>query len=388
MKRVPILYIVILTITSQVFVSCSSISSSRGTAGNDAVLRNMTIGVNELYKGHYNEAKKVFTKVAIDVGAVWGDSAEAKKARSLWYEESSKPFKGEPYERMMAFYYTGLLYLMSHDYGNAQAAFRNSVMQDAFAEEDQNRADVMLPVFLQGWALQRQGSLNAAQNAYDLVKKIRPDIQLPSMKDPPNVLIIAETGNSPRKVSDGVGSFQLRFFRGKKFKEKRVSYSLNGRKSIELYPIEDIFWQAASRGGRAVDKIIDGKVAFKSSVEGLGLALSEASRSLLYTGGHGGSGSQEGFGRALGVIGVGALVLSAYAKPAVDDRYWDNLPDIVHIAAIDLPPGKHSLDFTFQDMEGHSVLKEKTVNLEIPEDRNHSKVVWISSRNRISKKYH
>ena len=42
--------------------------------------------------------------------ALYGPDKDAKKARSLFHEESKKGFIGEPYERVMAYYYRGLLY--------------------------------------------------------------------------------------------------------------------------------------------------------------------------------------------------------------------------------------------------------------------------------------
>jgi len=177
--------------------------------GSDAVLKSMCIGMEAFYQEDYLTANSHFEFATTTISGVWGDSPDAKKARSLWYDEKVKPFKGEPYERMMAFYYYGLLFLQKCDFGNAQACFRQSVMQDAFAEEDQHRADAVLPLFLQGWALQAQGSINPAIDAYSLVKKHRPDFILPSIEKQPNVLLIVETGKSPRKVADGVGSYPI-----------------------------------------------------------------------------------------------------------------------------------------------------------------------------------
>jgi hypothetical protein len=97
--------------------------------------------------GDYDIAKELLDQVLLRIDMVYADNENAMKARSLWYEEGMKDFIGEPYERAMAFYYRGLLYMMDEDYENARACFKNGVIQDAFAEEEQNRCDFAALIF-------------------------------------------------------------------------------------------------------------------------------------------------------------------------------------------------------------------------------------------------
>ena len=384
--------IVALLISFLIF-GCATTSTVSATPkksnkeGNDSVLKSMCLGTENLSKGNIQNAKNYFSSATTSISGIWGDTPEAQKARSLWYDEAIKPFKGEPYERMMAFYYMGLLFLMDNDYGNAQASFRQSVMQDAFAEENQYRADVVLPLFLQAWALQAQGSYKPAEDAYSLVKKNRPDFKLPSMEKQPNVLLIVETGKSPRTVADGVGSYQLKFFRGKKFIDKRAKYSIDGQMPIDLYPMEDIFWQASTRGGRAVDRIVDGKVQFRETTEGLGSALTDISSELLDNPNSYGGDAEE-IGLALGIVGIASTLLSGKAKPAVDTRYWDNLPDVVHLSTFHLDPGNHNINIDFYDENGiiiNGMSQSKQVT--IPSGQDKPAIIWISAWDRNSKRY-
>ena len=48
----------------------------------------------------------------------------------------------------MAYYYRGVLYLRDGDYENARASFKGGMLQDGFAEEEQNRSDFALLSFL------------------------------------------------------------------------------------------------------------------------------------------------------------------------------------------------------------------------------------------------
>ena len=378
---------------SILLLGCATTSTVRTTPrkiskeGNDSVLQNMCLGAENLSKGNIQYAKKYFSSATTSISGIWGDTPEARKARSLWYDEAIKPFKGEPYERMMAFYYMGLIFLMENDYGNAQASFRQSVMQDAFAEENQHRADVVLPLFLQGWALQAQGSYKPAEDAYTLVKKNRPDFKLPSMEKQPNVLLIVETGKSPRKVADGVGSYQLKFFRGKKFADKRAKYSIDGQQPIEMYPMEDIYWQASTRGGRAVDRIVDGKVQFRETTEGIGSALTEMSSELLDNPNSYGSDAEE-IGLALGIVGIASTLLSGKAKPAVDTRYWDNLPDVVHLTTLHLNSGNHNINIDFFDENGIKIIgMSKSKSVTITSDQDKPAIIWVSAWDRYSGRY-
>ena len=134
--------------------------------GDDGVLRALISGTRALSVGDTVNAARFFDAATSAIAGVWGGTPEAANARKLWYAESVKPFRGESYERMMAFYYRGVIYMQGGDFGNAQASFRMSIQQDAFAEEEQYQSDVTAPLLLLGLALQAQGSATAANDAY------------------------------------------------------------------------------------------------------------------------------------------------------------------------------------------------------------------------------
>ena len=228
------------------------------------VLNLLQIGKASLDKGDIDEAESAFEQALTQIETVYSNSDDANRARSLWYEEGGKTFKGEPYERAMAYYYRGLVYLYKNEFDNARASFISGIMQDAFAEEEQNRSDFALLMFLAGWSAQKMGSPGLAKEAYDELKSFRPDFKIPSLSD--DILVIGETGKSPRKLADGLGHYQLVYRRGKKIVEKRIAIKTN-LGELDLYPMEDVFWQASSRGGRPVDKIIQGKASFKKAAQ-------------------------------------------------------------------------------------------------------------------------
>ncbi len=265
--------------------------------------------------------------------------------------ENMKDFKGEPYERVMAYYYRGLLYLMRGDFENARACFKSGVMQDAFAEEEQNRCDFALLIFLEGWASQCLGDSQLASAAYREVRRLRPDFTPPAWDH--NVLMIAETGSSPRKVADGVGHYELKYRRGRGFSEQRVWLRL-GQASVKMYPIEDVFWQASTRGGRQVDKILKGQIVFRQTTEQMGAVLTDLSQEAMIASPAFDDHEEDvrNMAAALGIIGAAQMAVAVKVRPRADTRFWHNLPDGVHTYTCKSDVSASTFTASFMDSSG------------------------------------
>ena len=323
------------------------------------VLNELQAGLAAMELDKLDLAERSFENALLRIESVYANNAKAAKARSLWYEEGMKDFKGEPYERAMAYYYRGLLYLRRGDFENARACYKAAVLQDAFAEEKQNRCDFALMVFLQGWASQCLGDKDMAAAAYEEVKRLRPDFATPRADH--NVLIIVETGTSPRKLADGVGHYVLVYRRGKGFTEKKARVKVAGQ-TRTMYPMEDIAWQAMTRGGRPVDKILKGQVVFRERSEKIGTILTEVSSNAMLAAPafHHSTSEVQAVSAALGLIGVAQLVIAQKVNPRADTRYWGNLPDAVHVWTGKLAPGEQAFDAAFLDASGRSVSKSSS----------------------------
>ena len=94
------------------------------------------------------------------------------------------------------------------------------------------------------------------------------------------------------------------------------------------FALEDIYFQASTRGGRAVDKILHGKAEFKANTGTIGNVLANGSMALSDY-----SGASDAVAVAGGVAGV-FLIVSSNAKPEADVRYWSSLPDTVHVLTL------------------------------------------------------
>lgn len=316
------------------------------------VLNLMEIGATAFKQGELDTARRTLDEAIANIESVYADNDAARKARSLWYEEGEKEFKGEPYERSMVYYYRGLIYLIDGDYGNARATFLNGLLQDAFAEEEQHSADFASLVYLAGWAARLDGNDSLASDHFQEYRQFHPDAPLPSDTD--NTLVVAETGTSPRKLADGVGHYELVYRRGKGFTENRARLASQDL-GIDLYPAEDVFFQASTRGGRGVDRIIEGKVQFKQTTGNVGGAMTSLSQDSLITGiaAGAGGGISAGF-NAITAIGVAAQGVSARTKTRADTRYWSTLPDTLHLGSARLSPDTDSASITFTNKAGIS----------------------------------
>ena len=340
------------------------------------VLNHMDAGLAALDMGFYPTAEHSFDEALNGIEKVYANDESAAKARSLWHAEDTKVFKGEPYERCMAYYYRGLLYMRMGDYENARASFKGGLLQDAFAEEDQNRADFALLIFLQGWASQMLGDHALMQDAYDEVKRLRPDFVMPP--EDHDTLVLIETGKSPRKLSDGVGHYEMVYRPGRKFKEKKASINYVGVQK-QSYPMEDIYYQATTRGGRAVDRIIKGKVEFKQSTEKFGSVVGGLADSSSGIASITGSDSASNASLALGLVSIVSLAASANARTEADTRYWQNLPDVVHIATLKSQKGMDAVTVQFQDKDGAAIDgMQKTSTIHI--DSKGKGLAWVRSR--------
>lgn len=347
------------------------------------VLNYMRLGIDAYRSKDRDEARNAFDKALLGVETVYANNEGAQKARSLWYEEGMKDFKGEPYERVMAYYYRGLLYLEAGDFENARASFKSAIIQDSFAEEEQNRCDFALVIYLEALSSQLAGDAELAKPVYNELAKFRPDFKV---IEKPNVLFIVETGTSPRKVSDGPGHSELKYRRGKNFTEKRAEITLDNRQASLVYPMEDILFQASSRGGRQIDKVLKDKVVFRETNLEMGSALSDVARTtmllapLASLSSSGAMGAVQGAAGGLAIIGAVQQLVAINAKPQADTRYWDNLPDTVHVMAASLPQGSHSATVRFLDETNKQVIGlDKSVRFDV-NSTSKLTLVWVRSR--------
>src|SRR5262249_33603495 len=151
---------------------------------------------------NYAQAKEYLDDALLRLGGIYGKDKDAQKARSYFHEEAKKTFVGEPYERVMAYYYRGILYWMDGEPDNARACFRSGQLEDSSSEGEQYNADYVLLDYLDGLASAKLGG--DGSDAFKRAQSETRQFAKPPAYDPEaNVLFFVEFGPGPRKYAGG-----------------------------------------------------------------------------------------------------------------------------------------------------------------------------------------
>jgi hypothetical protein len=231
-------------------------------------------------------------------------------------------------------------------------------------------------MLLEGWASQLNGDVGMARDSYGELSAFRPKLQAPAAGS--NVLVVAELAGSPRKVSDGIENSEIVYRRPKRTPERHVSLTLGG-KPLALDLVEDVFYQAATRGGRPIDSVVRGKARFAATTGDIGSVLANvASEGSLIAAASGGGG-----GRALGAVAAAGAVLSLFSanvKPRADVRYWANLPETLHVASLRYDGDLNTVQVSLTDDQGQPVTSN-SLRIQTFRDARGNGLIWIKSRN-------
>jgi hypothetical protein len=341
----------------------------------DKVLIEYRTALEAMRKQRFAEAKPLLDDALLTLGGIAGTDKNARKSRSYFNEESKKTFIGEPYERVMAYYYRGILYWMDGEPDNARACFRSAEIQDADAEKKEYAADYSLLDYLDGLA-----TTKLAGDGSDAYKRAVAESKLeqpPAYDTKANALFFIEFGKGPTKYATGQYREQLRF-RDNGSVVKYAMINVAGQ-SIRARPYDDLYFQATTRGGRVMDHVLANKAIFKTTTGAVGDAAIISGAVL--------AGTQQGRHNAGDEVGLGLLafgvvnkIVSGVTTPAADTRSWDNLPQYLSFAAAQLPSGQHTVTVDFYTEGGARVVnlqKTVTINVVAPDK---DIVVFVSDR--------
>jgi tetratricopeptide (TPR) repeat protein len=287
----------------------------------NAVLNFQRLGLAAMEAGEYGEAEWAFDQALERIEAFYGSTETAKAARSKWTSEGIKDYKGEPYERVMAYYYRGLLYLRAGDYQNARAAFVAGEFQDTLSETEEFQGDFALMNYLAGWSSYCGGDTGLADEAFALAEKVNPAIRRPRGE---TTLLVADIGRAPVKFGRGLGGRLLTFVEADQSgAEDAVTVTTgSGKQALgQTLPVyTDVSFQATTRGGRAFDTILDGKASLQHGARN----TVEVGYLMTQTG--------------ILPLQVAGLLITAISggvhgkvRPDADIRVWDTLPHHVSV---------------------------------------------------------
>lgn len=290
----------------------------------NAVLNFQRLGLAAMDLGLWDDAERAFDGALVRIEAIYAKNKQAEAARDTFRKEANKDFKGEPYERAMAYYYRGLLYLRKGDYDNARASFKTAEYQDTVSEAEEFKSDFAVMNYLVGWTYHCQGRPDMAKESFDHAAAAQAGLPAPAAGD--RMLMVAELGAGPVKQRTGAQSEKLTFGSGPSYGATSARFALAGGTPMNTVQASSVYHQATTRGGRAIDAILNGKAEFKATTGAIGDAFTQTSMNSLMAGDTSTSN--------LGMAGVGMLfsMFASAAKTEADIRGWDTLPDQITLA--------------------------------------------------------
>ncbi len=326
----------------------------------DRVLWQYRTALTALRLGRREEAKPLLDAALARLQGLYGPDSEARRSRGYFAKESRKTFVGEPYERSMAYYYRGILYWMDGELDNARACFRSAQLMDSDVEDHRYAGDYVVMDLLDGWATFRLGGdgAEAVERARGVARRGSP----PGFEGGNNVVIFAESGRGPKKYAAGEYGEQLKFRPGAS-RAARVRVGVGG-KWVEMEPLDDLTFQATTRGGRVMDHVLANKAVFKGATDAAGNAAIIGG-AIMATQNNRNSAVDE-VGAGLLVAGVLSKIISAATTPDADVRAWDNLPQYLYVGSMRLGVGEHRVRVEFLDVDGRvleGVTREFVVEL-------------------------
>jgi hypothetical protein len=290
-------------------------------------------------------AQRLFADSRELIETIYANSPSAEKARSKFVPEASKDFKGDPYERAMVGYYLSLADFMGNDLDNARADLRFAEYQDTMSSSENYQSDMVLMPYIRGWLYNCSGKPEKALDEFASVSKAKPTLDIPAPKH--NVLLIAEVGKAPGKFATGRFREELRYKRLDNGAIQGVTFSYNNSLLV-AQQIEDVYWQASTRGGRALDKVLAGKASFKQTAVDISAGaafIADVTHSLSI--GAAMAGDEEHAERynylslLSTLISIGSSLVADAAKPEADTRTWSSLPDRIYVTTtfVEKPDG-------------------------------------------------
>lgn len=313
----------------------------------DRPLWQARLGLEALRRGDWAEAKAKLDDALLAQGGMMGPSADAKRARGLFHREDSKLFVGEPYERALVYYYRAILYWMDGESDNARACYRTAELLDSDAATEAYKGDWILPDYLDALASAR---MKADWNDSLLRAQQNSRATLPPFDPEANVLVFVEFGRGPVKYAGGEYEEELYFQPGSALVRSAVLHVAD--RTLRIGGIDDVTFQATTRGGRVMDHILANKAVFKETTDLVGdAALIGAGISAYQPRDH----RSDGLTAGLAAVGLLSKIASAATTPAADIRCWDNLPQSIGFASLKLPAGEYPASVEFRAADGRTV---------------------------------
>ena len=306
----------------------------------------------ELLQGDLEDARRHFVQAGRIMGN-WATSG-SEVFGAVVGDEGSKGWKGDPHEKVMNAFYTGIVYWFRGEPDNARAAFKNGILADAESDEGDAQVDSSLLYWLAGRASIAMGVGDQADDFFEEARQARAFAtgngafgasDNPVLRDPRsgNLVCLVSLGIGPTKFASGPhGSIAV--MRANPGGAESAEIFVDGKSLGRTHLLLDVDYQATTRGGKTIEGIRKGKAIFKDA--------SIAAGAILIDRGLNNEGSNPDEQLA---VGLGLLALGWLTSARADVRHWATLPRHVHVLTAEVEPGEWPLEIVFYDAYGREL---------------------------------
>lgn len=333
--------------------SFAAAEAAEGAAENLALVLNVQAQC-DLLLGQADAARDGFVRAGQIMGSWATGSGEA--AGAILGSESSKTWKGDPYEKAMNAFYVAWCFLQKGEPDNARAACKRGILADAEVGDERYQADNALLFWMAG----RMSRLLGAGDAGDYYKEAqqahrfalehgaRGEPGAAPIADPArgNLVVLCECGMGPEKYADGADK-ELARFRPRFHPAVRARLSVDGKPVGPTSLLVDVDYQARTLGGTAMEGIRKGKAAFKTASTVAGVVLLDQAMRARH--------NHRDAAQTQAIVGGALLLAGVLTSTSADVRHWPTLPSSVQAVTADVPPGSHRVEVDFLDASGRSI---------------------------------
>ncbi len=336
----------------------------------DKILWQYSTALELLRLGRIDEAAELLDEALLSQEALAIDGGKkARQAQRVFYPESTKVYIGEPYERAMAWFYRGIIYWIQGEPDNARACFKSAQLMDSSSEGEKFKADYVILDYLIGM-INKQ--LSGSDDEFFRFAEENSKLDyFPKPIDSPNIIFVLEFGKAPIKYRGGEYGQLLKIRKGSSKSESSL-LQINEEEKILIGPMDDLAFQAQTRGGRYMDHVLGRKAVFKQTTDTLGDAAIIGGAIMAAESDH------TNTGLAIAAVGVLSKIISAASNPEADTRTWKNLPQFLSLYTAKLTPGNYEAVVQFLDENGQVIgAYTKTIDIHLTSNKK-PLIVFIS----------
>ena len=315
-----------------------------------------------LLEGKKAEAHAELLKVESEVEELFDPDSQALK---LTHGEREKFFRGDGYERATLYAFLALSFLERGEYGEAIKRVKRGIAADSDAEKGEYRADYALLPYI-GYVAARKAGNDSEAAGFDEKVFLQCGFRPSQMEMPEALLLVWTGGGTSRELG---GEFdEIRYIRkgATCCALDSASVEFGGRTFPSLPDLADFNFQAATRGKRMMDYVLEDKAKVKRGLAASGNALLAFGAACFTAAGTSGNpvmmpilGAVGGLSVALG--GPTHLV-GMMINASADDRYWSVLPGRLLV----IPVAGRNATFTLKGYCGWDEVYRSEYRSEIP----------------------